>query len=160
MTALARISHQVIRGLIRRHDCGGWSGFWAVPCRNDTRGRKTALGPLRRKDLRAETGTLPAVDILSNDAPAHPLFQPRGWRIRSDGFCRDVCAPGPPHPRRSGPPPSYVGHPLPRGERAGTLASAAVLVRSANNMSCSLIRFSISRRAHHRCSPLKMYKGR
>jgi hypothetical protein len=32
-------------------------------------GGKRWGGPLSRKDLRAETGTLPAVDILSNDDP-------------------------------------------------------------------------------------------
>jgi hypothetical protein len=40
-------------------------------------GGKSRGGPLSRKDLQAENGTLPPVDIFPNHASAHSLFQAR-----------------------------------------------------------------------------------
>ena len=74
---LTRISHQVIRGPIWKHDWGGGRGFWGSKVAMIRGGGKRCLRALRGKDLRIEIDTLLPVDIFRNETPNHPLFQAR-----------------------------------------------------------------------------------
>jgi hypothetical protein len=70
-------STHVIRGTIWKHNWeygGDFRGSRVVLIRG---GGKRCLGGLIRKDLPAEIGTRPPVDIFCNEAPAYPLFHAR-----------------------------------------------------------------------------------
>ena len=77
MATLARISHHVIHGTSWKHYWEGAGDFRGSQVVLIQGGRKRCLGGLIRKDLRAEIGTRPPVDIFCDEAPSHPLFHAR-----------------------------------------------------------------------------------